>query len=149
MIIILETLIKLFDRDLQKLEEEINLFQSEEVLWKTAGEIKNPAGNLCLHLCGNLQHYIGKNLGQTSYVRNRDNEFAAKGIPKTQLIAEIQKTKQTVHDTLETLKPSVLEAEYVEKVYDYPMTTAYFLIHLIAHFSYHLGQINYHRRLLQ
>jgi uncharacterized damage-inducible protein DinB len=163
MIVILETLIKLFDRDLQKLEEEINLYQTDEALWKIAGEIKNPAGNLCLHLCGNLQHYIGKNLGQTSYVRNRDNEFAAKGISKAELIAEIQKTKQTVHDTLETLKPSVqtvhdtletlkpsvLEAEYVEKVYDYPMTTAYFLIHLIAHFSYHLGQINYHRRLLQ
>ena len=149
MIIILETLIKLFDRDLQKLEEEINLYQTDEVLWKIAGEIKNPAGNLCLHLCGNLQHYIGKNLGQTSYIRNRDNEFAAKGISKAELIAEIQKTKQTVHDTLETLKPSVLEAEYVEKVYDYPMTTAYFLIHLTAHFSYHLGQINYHRRLLQ
>lgn len=148
MIIILETLIKLFDRDLQKLEEEINLYQSEEAIWKTAGEIKNPAGNLCLHLCGNLQHYIGKNLGQTNYVRNRDNEFAAKGISKAELIAEIQKTKQTVHDTLETLKPSVLEAEYVEKVYDdFPMTTAYFLIHLTAHFSYHLGQINYHRRL--
>ena len=149
MIIILETLIKLFDRDLQKLEEEINLYQSEEAIWKTAGEIKNPAGNLCLHLCGNLQHYIGKNLGQTNYVRNRDNEFAAKGITKAELVAEIQKTKQTVHDTLETLKPSVLEAEYAEKVYDFPMTTAYFLIHLTAHFSYHLGQINYHRRLLQ
>jgi hypothetical protein len=149
MIIILETLIKLFDRDLQKLEEEINLYQSEEAIWKTAGEIKNPAGNLCLHLCGNLQHYIGKNLGQTNYVRNRDNEFAAKGISKAELIAEIQKTKQTVHDALETLKPSVLETEYVEKVYDFPMTTAYFLIHLTAHFSYHLGQINYHRRLLQ
>jgi uncharacterized damage-inducible protein DinB len=148
MIIILETLIKLFDRDLQKLEEEINLYQSEEAIWKTAGEIKNPAGNLCLHLCGNLQHYIGKNLGQTNYVRNRDNEFAAKGISKAELVAEIQKTKQTVHDTLETLKPSVLETEYVEKVYDFPMTTAYFLIHLTAHFSYHLGQINYHRRLI-
>jgi uncharacterized damage-inducible protein DinB len=149
MIIILETLIQLFDRDLQKLEDEINLYQTDEVLWKAAGETKNPAGNLCLHLCGNLQHYIGKNLGHTSYVRNRDNEFAAKGISKAELIAEIQKTKQTVHDTLETLKPSVLEAEYVEKVYETPMTTAYFLIHLIAHFSYHLGQINYHRRLLQ
>jgi hypothetical protein len=148
MIIILETLIKLFDRDLQKLEEEINLYQTEEAIWKTAGEIKNPAGNLCLHLCGNLQHYIGKNLGQTNYVRNRDNEFAAKDISKAELVAEIQKTKQTVHDTLETLKPSVLETEYVEKVYDFPMTTAYFLIHLTAHFSYHLGQINYHRRLI-
>ena len=69
--------------------------------------------------------------------------------PKAELIAEIQKTRQTVHDTLENLKPSILEAEYPEKVYDYPMTTAFFLIHLTAHLNYHLGQINYHRRLIQ
>ena len=148
MMIIIETLLKLFDRDLQRLEEEINLYQSEEAIWRLDGEIKNTAGNLCLHLCGNLQHYIGANLGHTSYVRNRDNEFAAKGISKTDLIAEVQKTRQTVRDTLETLKPSVLEAEYPEKVYEYSMTTAYFLIHLTAHLNYHLGQVNYHRRIL-
>ena len=149
MMIIIETLLKLFDRDLQRLEEEINLYQTEEAIWKLGGEIKNTGGNLCLHLCGNLQHYIGANLGHTSYVRNRDNEFAAKGISKAELIAEVQKTRQTVRDTLENLKPSVLEAEYPEKVYDYTMTTAYFLIHLTAHLNYHLGQINYHRRIMQ
>jgi uncharacterized damage-inducible protein DinB len=149
MMIIIETLLKLFDRDLQRLEEEINLYESEEAIWRLDGDIKNTAGNLCLHLCGNLQHYIGANLGHTSYVRNRDNEFAAKGISKTELIAEIQKTRQTVRDTLETLKPSVLEAEYPEKIYEYSMTTAYFLIHLTAHLNYHLGQVNYHRRILQ
>jgi len=149
MMIIIETLLKLFDRDLQRLEEEINLYPSEEAIWRLDGEIKNTAGNLCLHLCGNLQHYIGANLGHTSYVRNRDNEFAAKGISKTELIAEVQKTRQTVRDTLETLKPSVLEAEYPEKIYEYSMTTAYFLIHLTAHLNYHLGQVNYHRRILQ
>ena len=149
MMIIIETLLKLFDRDLQRLEEEINLYPSEEAIWRLDGEIKNTAGNLCLHLCGNLQHYIGANLGHTSYVRNRDNEFAAKGISKADLIAEVQKTRQTVWGTLENLKPSVLEAEYPEKVYDYPMTTAYFLIHLTAHLNYHLGQVNYHRRILQ
>jgi uncharacterized damage-inducible protein DinB len=149
MIIILETLLKLFDRDLQRLEEEINLYPSEEAIWKVSGDIKNPAGNLCLHICGNLQHYIGANLGRTSYVRNRDYEFAAKDLSKTALSAEVQKTKQVVRETLETLKPSSLEAEYPEKVFDYSMTTAYFLIHLSSHLGYHLGQINYHRRILQ
>lgn len=149
MMIIIETLLKLFDRDLQRLEEEINLYQSEEAIWKLGGEIKNTAGNLCLHLCGNLQHYIGANLGHTSYVRNRENEFAAKGISKAELVAEVQKTRQTVRETLETLKPSVLEAEYPERIFDYPTTTAYFLIHLTAHLNYHLGQVNYHRRILQ
>jgi uncharacterized damage-inducible protein DinB len=149
MITIVETLLKLFDRDLLRLEEEINLYQSEEAIWKISGEIKNTAGNLCLHLCGNLQYYIGVNLGRISYARNRDNEFAAKGLSKAQLIAEVQKTRQAVRESLETLKPSILESEYPEKVYDYPMTTGYFLIHLIAHLNYHLGQINYHRRILQ
>jgi uncharacterized damage-inducible protein DinB len=149
MMLILESLLKLFDRDLQRLEEEITLYQSEEAIWRLSGEIKNTAGNLCLHLCGNLQHYIGTNLGRTSYVRNRDNEFAAKDLSKDQLIAEVQKTRQVVRETLETLKPSILENEYPEKVYDYPTTTAYFLIHLTAHLNYHLGQINYHRRILQ
>src|SRR5688572_4986987 len=149
MIIIVETLLKLFDRDLQRLEEEFNLYPSEEAIWKLGGEIKNTGGNLCLHLCGNLQHYIGAILGRTSYVRNRDNEFAAKDISKADLIGEIQKTRQTVRDTLETLKPSVLEAEYPEQVLGYPMTTAFFLIHLSGHLNYHLGQVNYHRRLSQ
>ena len=115
MMIIIETLLKLFDRDLLRLEEEMNLYQTEEAIWKLGGEIKNTAGNLCLHLCGNLQHYVGAKLGHTSYVRNRDNEFAAKGISKADLIAEVQKTRQTVRDTLENLKPSVLEAEYPER----------------------------------
>jgi len=149
MITIVETLLKLFDRDLLRLEEEINLYQSEEAIWRISGEIKNTAGNLCLHLCGNLQYYIGANLGRISYVRNRDNEFAAKGLSKAELIAEVQKTRQAVRESLETLKPSILESEYPEKIYEYPMTTGYFLIHLIAHLNYHLGQINYHRRILQ
>jgi uncharacterized damage-inducible protein DinB len=149
MITVVETLLKLFDRDLLRLEEEINLYQSEEAIWRISGEIKNTAGNLCLHLCGNLQYYIGANLGRISYIRNRDNEFAAKGLSKAELIAEVQKTRQAVRESLETLKPSILEIEYPEKVYDYPMTTGYFLIHLTAHLNYHLGQINYHRRILQ
>ena len=139
---------KIIERDLNKLEEEIKLYSSEESVWKIDGQIKNTAGNLCLHLCGNLQHYFGAVLGKTGYVRNRNNEFAAKGISQTDLIAEIQKAKQAVRSTLEKIDTSVLQQDYPEKVYDYPMTTSYFMIHLCSHLGYHLGQINYHRRLL-
>lgn len=149
MITVVETLLKLFDRDLLRLEEEITQYPTDDSLWKISGDIKNSGGNLCLHLCGNLQHYVGKNLGRIAYVRNRENEFAAKGISKAELIAEVQKTRQTVRESLETLKPSILEIEYPERIYEYSVTTGYFLIHLIAHLSYHLGQINYHRRILQ
>jgi hypothetical protein len=144
---IIENLIKLFDRDLNKLQSEISLFRTETDLWKISGDIKNPAGNLSLHLCGNLQHYIGKVLGGSDYVRNRDNEFAGKNIPQSELVSEIRTTKSKVLDTLRQLDISVLQQPYPEKVFDFPMTTLYFLMHLHGHLNYHLGQVNYHRRL--
>jgi uncharacterized damage-inducible protein DinB len=139
---------KILERDLNKLEVEIKLYSSEESIWKIDGQIKNTAGNLCLHLCGNLQHYIGAVLGKTGYLRNRDHEFTAKGITQSELVAEIQRTKMAVKSTLEKISPSILSHEYPEKVFDHSMTTTYFLIHLTAHLGYHLGQVNYHRRLL-
>jgi len=139
---------KLIERDLNKLEEEIKLYSTEEAIWKIDKEIKNSAGNLCLHLCGNLQHFIGAILGKSGYVRNRENEFAAKGISKAKLVAEIQQTKKAVKSALQGLNSSVLLEEYQIQVFGYPMTTMYFLIHLSAHLEYHLGQVNYHRRLL-
>lgn len=145
---ITKSLVKILERDLLKLEEEIKLYPSEESLWQIHGTVKNSGGNLCLHLCGNLQHYIGAILGGTTYQRNRDHEFAARGIPKNQLISEIQNTRIAVKTTLEELDISSLEQEYPMEVLGYPMTTTYFLIHLASHLGYHLGQVNYLRRLL-
>jgi uncharacterized damage-inducible protein DinB len=144
----IENLIKLFERDLNTLEREIGLFTSEDDIWKIDGEIKNPAGNLALHLCGNLQHYIGKILGGSDYNRNRNNEFAAKNIPQSQLISEINKTKVHLIQTLKNLDTKSLQTEYPEMVFDHSMTVMYFIMHLHAHLNYHLGQINYHRRLV-
>lgn len=141
-------IVTLFDRDLKKLETEIELYSDESQIWKITGDIKNPGGNLCLHLCGNLQHYIGSVLGKSDYTRNRDLEFSAKGISKERLLEEIRKTQQAVHQTLSTMGDDVLTAPYPEKVFEYEMNTHYFLIHLHGHLNYHLGQINYHRRLI-
>jgi len=142
-----ESIAKLITRDLDKLEVEIKLFPNEDSLWKVKGDIKNPAGNLCLHLCGNLQHYIGRVLGGSGYVRDRDNEFSAKNISRSRLLEEIQETRQTVVTALKALNPDLLLKEYPENVFDDSMTTMHFLIHLEAHLGYHLGQVNYHRRL--
>jgi uncharacterized damage-inducible protein DinB len=139
---------KIIERDLHKLEEEINLYPTEESIWSIAGEIKNSGGNLCLHLCGNLQHFIGAILGQTGYIRNREQEFSAKGIPKSELVAEIKRTKEAVKSSLQNLDTSLLLNEYPIPVFKYTMNTMHFLIHLTAHLEYHLGQLNYHRRLL-
>jgi len=139
---------QILERDLGKLDAEIDQYPSEKLLWKTAGEIINPPGNLSLHLCGNLQHYIGAQLGNSGYKRNRPLEFSVKNIPKDDLLLEIRRTKEAVTKALKDLDDAALNKIYPEEVLGFPMTTGFFLIHLTAHFSYHLGQINYHRRLI-
>lgn len=144
----LSSLQKIFDRDIELLAKEIEAYSTEESLWKIDGDIKNSGGNLCLHLCGNLQHFIGKVLGGTDYVRNREAEFADKNIPKQKLLNEIESTRKAVTSTLSKLDPQTLDEQYPVNVFGEPMTTGYFLIHLAAHLTYHRGQVNYHRRLL-
>jgi uncharacterized damage-inducible protein DinB len=143
-----QTLQSLFKRDLNKLRTEIDSYQDEVNIWKTDKNISNSAGNLCLHLIGNLNHYIGMMLGNSGYIRNRELEFSLKDISRTKLIQQIDKTIEMVGLTLEKLSAEDLQKEYPEQPLGYSMTTEYFLIHLFGHLSYHLGQVNYHRRLL-
>ncbi|MBC5773239.1 DinB family protein [Pontibacter sp. KCTC 32443] len=146
---LLQDLITILNRDLEKLYSEIDGFTEEANLWKTTGNITNPAGNLCLHLCGNLNRYIGAKLGNSGYVRDRPAEFSRKDVPKTELLKQVEQTREMVANTLQQLQPTSLEQEYPEQVLGKPMTTGFFLIHLTAHLSYHLGQINYLRRVLE
>ncbi len=146
---ITDSLSKLYIRDLDRVISEINLYQSEGNLWKVAEGINNSAGNLALHLVGNLKTFIGKNLGGIDYVRDRPAEFALKNVPKMELIDGLETTKESVVRSLNSLTNNDLEKIYPENVLGYEMTTEYFLLHLLAHLNYHLGQINYHRRLLE
>jgi uncharacterized damage-inducible protein DinB len=138
----------LFQRDLEKLKTEITSYKDENKMWEVNGEIKNSAGNLCLHICGNLQHYIGSALGNSGYVRERDAEFSRKNVPVDELIKEINQTLHIVQKTLNELDESRLKEIYPINVFGKEMTTGFFLVHLSTHLNYHLGQINYHRRLL-
>jgi uncharacterized damage-inducible protein DinB len=143
-----EILNELYERDLNKLKEEIEAFPSEESLWKIEDGISNSAGNLCQHLTGNLQHFFGAILGDTGYQRDRDAEFAKKDQTRAELIADIEAARASVKATLSKLTNEDFAKTYPVEVFGKPMTTGSFLTHLTTHFNYHLGQINYHRRLL-
>ncbi|WP_426275108.1 DinB family protein [Chryseobacterium sp. S-02] len=145
---ITESLQSLYTRDLNKLKLEIESYQNEESIWKTDKSISNSAGNLCLHLVGNLNHFIGSQLGNSGYIRNRELEFSLKNVPRAKLIEKVEDTLKAVTSTLDTLSSEDLKKDYPLEALGYTMTTEYFLIHLFGHLSYHLGQINYHRRLL-
>lgn len=143
-----ETLIQLYERDLERLKSEIGQYTDEADLWKTSGDITNSGGNLTLHLIGNLKHFIGAVLGGSGFVRDRDAEFSSGAVDRGILLTQIDATVEVVKSTLTKLTDEDLAKTYPIEVFGHPMTTEFFLIHLTTHLNYHLGQINYHRRFL-
>lgn len=143
-----DTLTEIFERDLNRLINEIDSYKNESDLWKTKEGISNSGGNLCLHLLGNLNHFIGATLGNSGYVRNREAEFSLKDIPAAELTGSIRSTITVVTQTIRELNDDTWEKEFPLIVFGKATSTEYMLVHLAAHLSYHLGQINYHRRMI-
>lgn len=139
---------RLLQRDLALLSKEIGLYKEEQNMWLTEGQIANSAGNLCLHLVGNLNGFIGSVIGNTGYIRERDREFSEKNVPRTTLLRMVADTAAMIESVLGNVDDSILETEYPVQVWAEKETYGYFLIHLAGHLNYHLGQVNYHRRLL-
>jgi len=146
---IIDNLKTLFTRDLKRLITEIELYHTETDIWKIKGQINNSAGHLCLHLVGNMNTYIGKELGQTGYIRNRELEFTSEAVPRQELIQKVKNTIEMIHQTLDNIEKNLLEAEYPVLVFDHKTSTEFMLVHLSTHLAYHPGQINYHRRLIE
>ncbi len=137
-----------FERDLNKLITEIESYKDDNDIWKTKGNISNSAGNLVLHLIGNLKHFIGATLGHTGYVREREKEFSEKNVPTTKLVQELKETINIVKNTILKLPQEELDRDFPVEIGGKISSTGYILIHLLAHLNYHLGQVNYHRRIL-
>ena len=144
---VLPDLIRILQTQLAQLEKEITLYD-EQLLWATRDGIINSGGNLTLHLIGNLNYYIGANLGGTGYLRNREEEFSAKGISRAELLKMIRQASDMIGAVLNNLSETNLKQDYPIIVLDRPTSIQYFLLHLSAHLGYHLGQINYLRRIL-
>jgi len=138
---------KLYRRELEKLKIEFELYRNENNIWKIDNEIANSAGNLGLHIVGNLNHFIGFALHKTDYTRNRENEFLLKNIPVKKLVSEIDLTIETIDNYLQSIDEDELKSEYPIIKFEEKASIEYLLSHLLIHLSYHLGQINYHRRI--
>ena len=144
----LTVITSLFEKDINKLIEEIGLFKNEEDIWKIKEGVSNSAGNLSLHLVGNLNHFIGATLGNSGYVRERDKEFSEKNIPRTQLIEALNSTVSVIKQTLAALPEEDLKKDFPVAINQKIISTEYMLVYLLNHFNYHLGQVNYLRRLI-
>ncbi len=125
----------------------MDAYSDENALWIKKEGINNSSGNLFMHLCGNLQHFIGAVLAKSGYERKRDFEFNGR-MTVSEILEEIETTKRILSDFFDKAQATDLDAVYPLQPFDYPMTVRYFLNHLLGHLNYHLGQINYHRRIL-
>ncbi len=133
---------------IEKLRDELLAYESEEDIWNENDGINNPGGTLVLHLCGNLQHFIGAKLGHTLYERDRVAEFSLRNLSKNDLLLELAATDKMVGKVLNILNESDLIEIYPDSSFGENKTTLDVILILIGHFQYHLGQINYHRRIL-
>lgn len=138
----------LFSRDLTRLIQELEAFPSDETVWQRAPGVKNSAGNLVLHLEGNLREFVGRQLGGVAYSRARDREFALSGASREELVERMEQVKVLVARVVGELSDGDLAAAYPEPILETTLSSHDFLVHLHGHLNYHLGQIDYLRRIL-
>ena len=141
-------ILQLFVREIGTLERELALFPDDAATWQVVPGVTNSAGTLVLHLCGNLQWFIGGVLGGSGYVRDREREFSARGIPREELLRDLETTRAVVIAVMPTLTDAQMAKAYPEAVGGVTMVTGLFLMHLSAHLAFHLGQVGYLRRAL-
>jgi uncharacterized damage-inducible protein DinB len=141
-------LLKLFDRELSSGIDEVLAFPTDELLWTVTEGVTNSAGNLALHLAGNLQHFIGHVLGGTGYVRDREAEFGSRGRSRAEVVGELESARETLAHVLPTLTSADLATRYPGLPQDIELTTQLFLMHLSTHAAFHVGQIGYLRRIM-
>lgn len=135
-------------RDLEILAGEV-LAMPEHDLWRVTGSVINPVGTLALHMCGNLQHFVGAVLGGTGYVRDREAEFGTRDVGRDEILQRIEETRTMLATVLPALPTDRLTAVMPESPPRYAgRSVGFFLGHLCSHLAYHLGQVNYLRRVL-
>lgn len=143
-----EAVAALLERDLQALDREVNAYPDESSLWEVPEGITNSGGTLVLHLAGNIQHFVGARLADSGYVRDRTKEFSARGVPRAALLRQIEAARAAVRLAAAKVTDEELEGDFPEVVGGVRVQTGEYLVHLVAHFAFHLGQVDYHRRLV-
>ena len=135
-------------RELRAVANEVRAYPSDEALWRMVPGVANSGGTLALHLAGNLQHFVGKVLGGSAYVRDREDEFGRRGTSRAAVVQEIDAAIAAVEAALAPTNAVQWSAEYPLEVGGRRLTSARFALHLSVHLAYHLGQMDYHRRIV-
>lgn len=136
----------LFLRELDGLIDEIEAYPDDDALWKKAPAIENPGGTLALHLAGNLRHFVGASMAGSDYTRDRKAEFSRTDLTRSEVAGTIRAAREEVARALGSMTEADLELSAPLHGFEPPPGRRRFLIHLLSHLAYHLGQVDYHRR---
>lgn len=138
----------LYSRDLSRLIQELSAFPDTATLWQTRAGITNAAGNLALHLEGNLREFIGRLMGKIEFARDRPREFSDSGIEQAELIRRLTAVRDEIPPLIARMTAEELDADFPQVYIGRTLPNRQMLIHLAGHLNYHLGQIDYLRRVL-
>jgi uncharacterized damage-inducible protein DinB len=135
--------------ELEQLRDEVRQAAeplSEQQLWAKPVDPGNSVGHLILHLAGNLNHFVGAQLGGTGYVRDREREFTETDIPsKRAVLDRLAAAVANFRRVVSGLNAEQLAATHPTATFGSVLKT---LLHLVAHFALHRGQISYIVRLV-
>jgi uncharacterized damage-inducible protein DinB len=133
-------------RELRGMKNELLAYQDEGDIRRSVPGLPNTAGTIALHVAGNLQHFVGAQLGKSGYVRDRDAEFGRREVSVAEIVDELDKTIAALDATFARLEEKAMDRPFPQEIAGVRPTVGEFLVHLVAHLAYHLGQIDYHRR---
>lgn len=144
----LDALQHIFERDLQVVREEV-VSTPDRHLWTVPPGVHNAVGTLAIHICGNLEHFIGHLLGGSGYQRDRTAEFAGTPLAKSEVLDRIDSCQRAVANALGNLPLAALERPMPDPPpHHRGRSTLFFLMQLSCHLSRHTGQLHYLRRML-
>lgn len=135
-------------RDIAAVRRSVEAYPDDASVWAERDGLPNVAGTIVLHLAGNLQHFVGVVLGGRAYHRDRPAEFSRRNVPRAELLADLAATELAISETLATLPEASLAQPFPETIAGNVLTTGAMLVHLATHLAYHLGQLDYHRRVV-
>lgn len=133
-------------RELRGMKNELLAYEDEGDIRRSVPGLPNTAGTIALHVAGNLQHFVGAQLGKSGYVRDRDAEFGRREVSVAEIVDELDKTIAALDATFARLEEKAMDRPFPQEIAGVRPTVGEFLVHLVAHLAYHLGQIDYHRR---
>ena len=139
---------RFFGRELATTRDQLLAYPDNDAIWALPAGLPNSAGTLALHMAGNLRWFIGAQLGGNNYVRDRDLEFSARGVPREELVRGVENASDEVTRALAQLDDARMNQPFPLEVGGVRLPTGRFIGHLAVHLAYHLGQMDFHRRIV-